>query len=327
MFKLFSFSIVAISAAFFATSASALPGTYLYKGKTYVMVSATDRSANTGNKACAAIGMKCVGYTAFNNDVCKAFHPRARTLVSVNGSKAGFFCDGAPQRGLACERAKNTCQVCPACNVNVDCTTDITSMNQFRETYAECAKVVVKSSSSKSVPKRMLSSSKKTGYGAPKLPPAGSTIGNFPGKKVCEFYQATPPGQPVRATKKLVTCAAYKAGDTFCALVMGSRLAKAEKCEENGIVVCSVPCSVNILRCAADINRPRGVNAAPLSFCTGASSSRAAVPPAGRKQPGDICKHGGECASGICIGTGRPYNQDLYQCSCKWDRLDFSCKK
>jgi hypothetical protein len=88
------------------------------------------------------------------------------------------------------------------------------------------------------------------------------TTTEYPRYKVCEFYQAP------KVTKKLVTCSAYKAGDTFCATSMGTADAKSLKCDNDGIVICAVPCSKKApSRCAADINRPRGNNAPPLDYC------------------------------------------------------------
>jgi hypothetical protein len=142
-------------------------------------------------------------------------------------------------------------------------------------------------------------------------------IGQYPGKKVCEFYQATKPGDPVRATKKLVTCSAYKAGDTFCVNAMQSRFAKAEKCEDNGIIICSIPCTAqgasNLKMCASDINRPRGNNAAPIYFSGGMSLSSAASSVPAKKAAGQQCVHGGDCQSGMCLGV---VPGQYYVCSC-----------
>ncbi|MDO8646941.1 MAG: hypothetical protein Q7R70_00810 [Candidatus Diapherotrites archaeon] len=109
----------------------------IVNGKTYCVVSSTDSSKNTGNKVCKSFGKTCVGYTDFSNESCKSFHPTASATTSVNGSKAGFYCNGPPQTGLACEKAANNCQVCPACNVNADCDYDISGF--FREMFVECS--------------------------------------------------------------------------------------------------------------------------------------------------------------------------------------------
>ena len=111
-------------------------GSYTYNGKTYYVVTSTDSSLDTGNEVCASVGKKCVGYTGYATDICKYFHPDATVTTTVNGSKAGFYCNGPPQTGLACGTSFNNCQICPACNVNMDCSTPIG--NLFREMYVEC---------------------------------------------------------------------------------------------------------------------------------------------------------------------------------------------
>ncbi|MDO8625115.1 MAG: hypothetical protein Q7R47_03460, partial [Candidatus Diapherotrites archaeon] len=110
---------------------------YTYNGKTYYIVSGGNPAMNTGTKVCASVGKTCVGYTANTNAVCQYFHPTASVTTSVNGSKAGFYCNGPPQTGLACGASYNNCQVCPACNVNATCDEDIGGL--FREMYVECA--------------------------------------------------------------------------------------------------------------------------------------------------------------------------------------------
>ena len=118
-------------------SGSAQLPSYTYNGKTYYIVSADNPGRNTGKEVCASVGKTCVGYTVFTNDVCKYFHPSASATTSVNGSKAGFYCNGPPQTGLACGSSYNNCQVCPACNVNVTCDEEIGGL--FREMYVECS--------------------------------------------------------------------------------------------------------------------------------------------------------------------------------------------
>ena len=127
-----------IAASLIAIPSSALlaatPASVRLKGKFYYKVLSTNQSQNTGDKVCALINKTCLGATNLGtNDVCKAFHPTAKTVTGVNGTKNGFFCDGAPQKGLACEKAKNTCEVCPTCAVNTTCSTNIS--DQFREIY------------------------------------------------------------------------------------------------------------------------------------------------------------------------------------------------
>jgi hypothetical protein len=261
---------------------------------------------------CAKLNAQCVGYTNFSNDVCKKFHPNATSIESVNGSKAGFYCNGAPQKGLACETMKNTCQVCPACNVNADCNTQIG--DQFREMYVECVGRDVATTTAKtkwSIAFRdwlnKLLSSLRTRLGEVLIKktvtvvvPGGDfdeNIGIHPDQVICEFYQHN---------KKHVTCGAYKAADTFCTQVMQSRFARALKCEENGLVVCGNPCNppeyqVPIKQCAFDNDRPRGNQAPPISFCE-TTTTTTNIPPKGTKKPGEVCVHGGECTTGNCLG-------------------------
>jgi hypothetical protein len=136
------------------------------------------------------------------------------------------------------------------------------------------------------------------------------------GSLICDFYNGP--------TKKIVTCAAYKAGDTFCALMMGSPKAVATKCEENGQVICSVPCDTysavkQTNRCAFDINRARGTQAPPIGSCPAVQT-----PPAGKKNPGEVCQHGGECRTGNCVGVGQgpPW---VYECSCDPFKFTTGC--
>lgn len=318
---------LALAAALaFATSvSSAAPQSVVHNGKTYYKVNAADASLNSGKKVCAAVGRSCVGYTALHADVCLKFHPTAKKLISVNGSKAGFYCDGLPQKGLACEKMKNTCEVCPACNLNVDCNTDITSMNQFRETFIECgplvqakssskAKISSKPASKRSTPTRSAArsqqaSSKKTGgYGPLPGPSTKSAPSNAGNAITCTFTQ----------TPKKVTCGAYKAGDTFCALSMGNVNAKATLCQDTGKIVCTLPCTAQgastFQRCATG-----GVKA---------GSCAAPVPaPTAKKRVGEKCVHGGECNTTFCVGVPDYYKGMQYFCSCSQWKMDTTCGK
>ena len=303
-------SLTLVGTAFAATPASVTVG-----GKTYYKVSA-GTTQNTGTKVCTAVGKACIGYTNLaSNNVCKAFHPTAKSLGSVNGSKAGFYCDGAPQTGLACAKYKNTCEVCPTCNVNADCTFDVSGL--FREMYVECG-TAAKSSSS----------SARSVIPAPKpvvLPPPTSPIGSYPGSIACDYYQAK---------KKVVSCKVYKAADTFCTIAMQSRFAKAAECTDGGRIICTKPCVTNpkevmISQCAYDPERRRGYQAAPYNFCTTTTTITVPKPPASstaaKKHSGETCNNGGDCLTGICLGTGRPYGSNLQQCSCSQFGLDVSC--
>jgi hypothetical protein len=336
-------AVLALSVAF-AFSAEAAPQSYTYNGRDYYVVNGNDPAADTGAEVCASAGRTCVGYTGFTNDICKNFHPRASATESVNGSKAGFYCDGAPQKGLACETAKNNCQVCPACNVNADCSTQIGT--QFREMYVECSGPSTISASSTPLSMRLSSwwggiRSSLANRLAPFIqqlrtnltallvkkvkvvvtnPDGTTTSADVPSDSmVCEFYQTN---------KKLVSCGAVKAADTFCTQAMQSRFAKAALCQENGIIVCSNPCDppeaqVKPKQCAFDNARPRGSQAAPLDFCNQTVTVNTGSAK-GTKRAGELCQHGGECATGNCLG--QPSDQGIkYFCSCDPFRLDYSC--
>ena len=103
-------------------------------GKYYVVTS-TDPAKDTGNEVCASVGKSCVGYTDFSLGQCLIHHPGANQVTDVNGSKAGFYCNGAPQGGV-CGKMPNTCMICPQCNVNADCAMEIGVL--YRELYVEC---------------------------------------------------------------------------------------------------------------------------------------------------------------------------------------------
>jgi len=89
----------AVAAGIAVSSAQAAPKGIEYKGKTYYTVTSQDKTEDTGNEVCAKVGKTCVGYTGYTNDICKKAHPDAATKSDMNGSKAGFYCDGAPQGG------------------------------------------------------------------------------------------------------------------------------------------------------------------------------------------------------------------------------------
>ncbi|HLG23930.1 MAG TPA: hypothetical protein VI564_03315 [Candidatus Nanoarchaeia archaeon] len=517
-FPLFMISLLLI----FSLSVLSVPKSTTYNGKEYYVVTSTDASEDSGNEVCAKVGKTCAGFTAFSTDVCKKFHPDASVTTSVHGSKTGFYCNGPPQTGLACETSFNNCQICPACNVNVDCSESIGGL--FREMYVECTggekevktyydlikelsncpgcdtnnkipdsaksyvgtnlaniyvitpssidffyattldgKIMsfgrgmyltptVKVSTSQQVIERLLQSNNKgddieaainngdiliqfvksntvlrlgvgfmklfgsgslnlqapaitdssgkdtscnikwdgprqiscygpfqasgTGYGQNccelacgadsacdeqnpgalllngqcddscklnsyrfipllQLPPPSNVvdarIGQHPGSVACEFYQTTLAGDAVKSNHKHVTCAAYKAADNYCVTVMQSQYAKAAKCEEQGIIVCTNPCvpptyQLPIKQCAFEGERPRGSQAAPLTFCNGAYTGN--VGPGNavseKKNPGEICKHGGECRSGFCVGDGPPYGL-VYRCSCTMFSITYGC--
>ena len=545
----------------------ALTGPYNYNGKDYYVVTSTDPNLNTGDKVCQAAGKTCVGFTAMTTQVCKYFHPDAAVVSGVDGSKTGFYCNGAPQGGK-CARETNTCDICPACNVNGDCGTDISGL--YREMYIECSGGQASQTDSETPPSfysllnkflsgdfakinsntpsffkgvlgtnlfqviitnyaggydyywlktvdgnvgdagrgylisplpnaRILSSQAvidriiaspdpssdarnamrygeiriifdrpmqnfwlRMGFGALRLrlvpvisppspapaqitdnsgsqtycnnyqwsaseincngplqaagkgsgqncceancgadskcdeqaagmsisggrcdqqckftticqigqsncngvcintmndntncggcgrtcasgtrcatgtcviqtPNTGAEVGQYPNYVACEFYQVTPVGYPVKSNHKHVTCAGFGLADAFCVTVMQSQYARAAKCEEQGMIVCTNPCvpptyQLPIPRCAYEAERPRGTMASPLNFCPGGVSGNLGPgnPAQGKKEPGEICAHGGECRTGNCVGVGMgpPW---IYQCSCDPFRFTTGC--
>ena len=67
--------------------------------------------------------------------------------------------------------------------------------------------------------------------------PSGTVSADIPEDSyVCEFYQEN---------KKMVTCGALAAADHFCVEAMQSRFATAALCQDDGIIVCSNPCTTS----------------------------------------------------------------------------------
>lgn len=328
---------VAIMALGVASVAYAKPQSFNYKGHDYYVVNGNDANADTGSEVCASVGKKCIGYTGLTTDICRRFHPGASVTQSVNGSKTGFYCNGAPQTGLACGSAKDNCQICPQCNVNADCSSPVGGL--FREMYVECGDLKPQPGFGQRLSGWFngLAQPFVRGWGFLRQrltlitvrkvtvqvtgPNGAITSTSIPTDvRACEFYQVR---------KKLVTCAAYKAADTFCAIAMQSRFARAALCQENGVIICTNPChppeyQVVPRQCAFDGERPRGSQAPPLDFCTTTTTTSA---PTGRgaKKPGEICRHGGECTTGNCVGEGPDYGK-VYKCSCDPFRLVYGCK-
>ena len=313
--------LLAVSACFmgvaaFASIGSAAVPSVQFNGNTYYQVDGNNPAMDTGKEVCASMGKQCLGYKSVNtNSICKLFHPTAKELVSVNGSKAGFYCNGAPQQGLACAPYKNTCEVCPACNLNEAATCDQPIGQHFKEMYVWCG-----SAGSAMTPSPM--------YGALPMPKVnllsdpnncGRAGNKCPVGAVCTngvcARRITPPA-PAPASNsvtctfsntplKKVTCTAYKAGDTFCAIAMQSTQAKAVICN-NQTVSCTLPCSApfayNLRQCAYG-----GVK-------SGNCPAPAVVAPAaGKKTAGQQCQHGGDCQSGMCLGV---VPGQYYVCSC-----------
>ena len=342
-----SLAVIGIVSAF--SVAQAKPRSVEYGGKTYYVVTSEDAAMDSGNEVCAAAGKTCVGYTAYTLEVCTLAHPGAKKATDANGSKAGFYCNGAPQGGV-CAGEQDTCHVCPNCNVNADCSTQIGDL--YREMYVECSgedqaaqetvKLTGVTKNLWGVPGRWWGSFRSTVARAFDLfreklarltikkvkhvrvqvqGPKGMESADVPEDSyVCEFYQQN---------KKLATCGALAAADHFCVTAMDSRFATAVLCQENGLIVCAKPCKTNPQelkpeRCAFDGDRPRGNQAPPLDFCTETVTVDTKTGPT--KEAGEVCAHGGECNTGFCLG--QPSDNGIkYFCSCKQNVLDFTCGK
>lgn len=321
-------SIAMLTGAFllYGTASAAVPSVS-FNNNTYYMVDGNNPALDTGDEVCASMKMKFAGYKSINtNAICKLFHPTAKELISVNGSKAGFYCNGAPQQGLACAKFKNTCQVCPACNLNEASTGNQSIGQHFKEMYVFCEPLPQEGSNSTKGPPRTPVASARASSSRGRIVSSSSRaptdlVGRHPGYKVCEYFQSTNVGYPVRATKKLVSCGVPGLGDQFCRTALNNRAAKALKCEEHGIVICGLPCTTASARnewfCSADINRPRGTMVKPLDFCPPLASSTPAGP---KKAPGALCQHGGDCQSGWCLGVvpGREYRCSCIGSTTKW---------
>ncbi len=337
-----------------ANVALAAPKSVEYKGQTYYIVDGNDSAMNSGNKVCAAVGLKCAGYNADNHKVCSLAHPDAKTQSGVDGSKTPFYCNGAPQGGV-CANEKNTCRICPTCNVGATCETQIGDL--YAEMYVQCSPdgnvpAAIKGPNlGKSwqnvfnVPGRWWGGMRDTVARSfdryreilgrliqvtttkhvviQVQGPDGTVSADIPEDSlVCEFYQKN---------KKMVTCSALAAADQFCVTAFDSRFAKAQLCQDNGVIICSKPCTtkpqeLKPQRCAFDADRPRGNQAAPLDFCTETKTIQVDTGKLGAKRAGEVCQHGGECATGICLG--QPSDSGIkYFCSCSQTRHDTSCNK
>lgn len=327
--------------------AYAKPQSVTHGGKTYYVVTSTDSAVDTGTEVCASMGKQCLGYTGKSNDICKRLHKDAGTKSDSNGSSAGFYCNGAPQGGV-CANEINTCHICPNCNVGVTCDERIGGL--YREMFVECTpdeptKLTGVWKNFMEIPGRwwgMLRSTvqrsfdeyrKKLAVLTQQLVikhakiqvqgPNGTVEADIPvDSLVCEFYQQN---------KKLATCGAVGAADAFCVQAFGSRFATAALCQDNGVIVCSKPCTTNPqevkpTRCAFDGDRPRGNQAAPLDFCSETKTIKVDMGGLGKKKAGQECAHGGECGTGICLG--QPSDSGIkYFCSCKQNVHDYTCGK
>ncbi|MBI5156361.1 hypothetical protein HZA45_03765 [Candidatus Peregrinibacteria bacterium] len=313
---LIGFSVTLGTLTLAASASMAAPRSVVFNGNTYYVVNGNDPKMDTGDEVCASVGKVFDSYKSINtNAICKLLHPNARELTSVNGSKAGFYCNGAPQQGIACAPNKNTCQVCPACNLNEAAAGNSAIGQHFAEMYVWCRVKGAAASSSK----------KANTYGPLPMPKSASKASvrrivtrssaarsSAPSRNsiTCTFSQ-----QPL----KKVTCGAYKAADTYCALVMQSTYAKSILCQDIGKVVCSIPCTApgiqNFRQCAFG-----GVKSG--SCPAPAASSKPAL-----KRVGQTCQHGGECNTSYCVGVPDYYKGMQYFCSCSQWKYDTSCGK
>jgi len=269
---------------------------FQYRGHDYYVVDGNDNTMDTGNKVCDEAGKKCDGYTDFDTEACQYFHPYASVTQSMSGSKSGFYCNGGPQDGLACANSANNCQVCPTCNVNADCDTRIG--DQYGEMYVDCG---LSQPVSLEIPALRIPLQNTTGlwsqfvdfinkifsWISSRLPNVWNSISSFfaekqipqqiqdiingnslnisipPDSQACEFVQTN---------VHLVTCGAYGAADNFCAITMQSPDARSLSCQDNGAIVCDVPCKTTpahqpIKTCPFDNDRMRGNQAPPLGLC------------------------------------------------------------
>lgn len=310
---LFLVSALVLSAGVFfsehSQAQSAKARSIVFNGNTYYVVDGNNPALDSGNEACASVGMKFNSYKSINtNGVCKALHPTAKEVTSVNGSKAGFYCNGLPQKGLACEKFKNTCQVCPACNLNEAADGKQTIGGHFAEMFVWCDPVAKSSAKSgqnlSGRPASMPGGNKLSSSSRTSVRSSSSRTSSMGPAVTCTFSQSP----------KKVSCGAVKAADSFCVISMGNAAAKATACSDTGNVVCSLPCTapnaVNFNRCATG---GRLSGSCPRSS---APSGR------GTKKPGELCANGGECNTGYCLGVipGREY-----RCSCHMFNYVTSC--
>ena len=320
-------SVALVGVLTLATSASmAAPRSVVFNGNTYYVVNGNDPKMDTGDEVCASIGKVFDSYKSITtNGICKLLHPTARELVSVNGSKAGFYCNGAPQQGIACAAFKNTCEVCPACNLNEAAAGNMSIAQHFAEMYVWCKDAVKKAGLYGPLPLKGPDLSKDpNNCGRPgNVCPVGAICTNG----ACARQMTSSAPQPAsgytctfsqRPLKK-VTCGAYKAADTWCVLVMQSITAKAVSCSDTGNVVCSLPCNApgiqNFKQCAYS-----GVKG---GFCPAPTPP----PKPALKHVGQTCQHGGECTTSYCVGVPDYYKGMQYFCSCSQWKYDTTCGK
>ena len=103
------------------------PNCVTYDGKKYCKVTSGDPDQDSGDEVCSLIGETCVGYTEPTEAVCKIFHPSSQVVSSYSGDNTGVYCNGPPQTGV-CSTEVDTCHVCPACSVGIQCNEAISNL-------------------------------------------------------------------------------------------------------------------------------------------------------------------------------------------------------
>ncbi len=297
-------------------------------GKTYYIVEGNTPALDTGKEACASVGLTCTGYTNLSsNAVCAAAHPGAKQVTDVNGSKNGFYCDGSPQTGLGCGGTKNanTCKVCPTCNLNANCDTAIGAL--YREMFVSCGRAL-SSSSRSSVSSRSSSSSSAAGLSCA-FSQGGSLV-----RATCNVAGAAS-NFCVRAlglaNARAVSCA--QNGQIVCNVPCNTQgIQNFKRCPAGAVSVTpsgSCPSSSSSVSSASGKVELGGlckhggecndtwngnqyfVHCVGFSPNTRCSCSQTSQTTSGcvknlsnlRNQPsGQPCAHGGNCASGMCLG-------------------------
>ena len=279
-------------------------------GKTYHLVSGTNAGMDSGNEVCASMGQRCVGYTSLGtNAVCKLFHPNAKELVSLNGSKSGFYCNGAPQKGAACEKTKDTCQVCPTCNVNADCAWSVGS--QYREMYVECAPLLSQGM-----------------YGPLVLPHAAAPVSIRPAARSSRPKSSVRSSAPRSSARSSARASAPRSavpstpqpggfwplasgGSIGAPRVAGDRCMNGTQCQSG---FCTIPdrreSFTRRCTCSNSTYTTAGCTALPRNV-------------AAQKNAGELCQIDGECFTGNCLPVMDGYG--LKRCSCDPARHDTRC--
>lgn len=281
------------------TAGAALKGACVTQGKTSnVSVSGKNYyrviPGQTGDEVCKASGLNCVGLAPEKSDnVCKAFHPGAKTQNIIHGSKHYWYCNG--QNSITCSNKLNTCSVCNACNSNLTCADD-PGPNWGNEIYVEC--------SSGAAPIKQPQAQQ---------PPAGGQGGAA--TLAGGFKIPTPP------------CNQQKLG---------------EHCGNGSCGAGTTGSCVAGLRCDTTINRCTNIPPQPHQLYANGDrchtntmcQSNSCVFDhaldryvcAGKRAPGKICQHAGECEDGLhCVYAGGQGPDRVHKCSCEMFSLQTSC--